>query len=85
MRFVVDAVPEIVIAVDEANGIVDARPSPRIVVVAVRPTKIPSSDENCVDDALLKSARASAVSDPELSIEKSDDPAEFKIEKRFAV
>ena len=36
-RFVDDAVVAVTIVV-EANGIVEARPSPRMVVVALRPT-----------------------------------------------
>ena len=63
---------------------IEAKPSPRIVVVDVRPTNMPSSEENAVDDAYPKIDRASAEIFPLASIEKSDDPAALIMLKRLA-
>ena len=62
----------------------DAKPSPRIVVVDVRPPYNPSSEENKVDEAFPKIAFASAVMPPELEIEKSVLPSESLILKILA-
>lgn len=62
VKFVVDA-DVVVIIVVLAKGIVLARPSPRIVVVAVRPTYSVSRIENNVDDALPFNTRSDVVAD----------------------
>ena len=48
----VEAVPDTVIAVEDAKGMVEKRPLPRMVVVAEPPTYSVSKTERRVDDAL---------------------------------